>query len=79
MKRSLFLLLSSLLISLSPAALVSCQTGPNAQTGTAAGALGGGTLGAIIGNQSHNPVGGAAIGAVAGGLTGNAIGGAYDR
>ena len=69
------------MVSLGAAAvtLPSCAYGPNAQTGAVAGTLGGGVLGAVIGNQSHHAWEGAAIGAVAGGLAGNWIGAGYDR
>lgn len=66
----------SLLTSLS---LVSCATGPNAQTGTVVGALGGAAVGGIIGNQSGRGLEGAAIGAGLGALGGNAIGNAQDQ
>jgi uncharacterized membrane protein YebE (DUF533 family) len=59
--------------------LVSCATGPNAQTGTVIGALGGAAAGGIIGNQSGRGLEGAAIGAGIGALGGNAIGNAQDQ
>lgn len=59
--------------------LVSCATGPNAQTGTVIGALGGAAAGGIIGNQSGRGLEGAAIGAGLGALGGNAIGNAQDQ
>lgn len=66
----------SLLTALS---LVSCATGPNAQTGTVIGALGGAAAGGIIGNQSGRGLEGAAIGAGLGALGGNAIGNSQDQ
>lgn len=59
--------------------LASCQSGPNAQTGTVLGALGGAAAGGIIGHQSGRGLEGAAIGAGLGGLGGNMIGGAQDQ
>lgn len=59
--------------------LASCATGPNAQTGTVIGALGGAAAGGIIGNQSGRGLEGAAIGAGLGALGGNAIGNAQDQ
>jgi hypothetical protein len=63
------------------AALVfsSCESGPNAQTGTGVGALGGALAGGIIGHQSGHTAEGAVIGGVVGGAAGNAIGGQQDR
>jgi len=57
----------------------SCATGPNAQTGTVIGALGGAAAGGIIGNQSGRGLEGAAIGAGLGALGGNAIGNSQDQ
>lgn len=59
--------------------LTSCSSGPNAQTGTVIGALGGAAAGGIIGNQSGRGLEGAAIGAGLGGLGGNLIGGSRDQ
>jgi uncharacterized protein YcfJ len=59
--------------------LSSCATGPNAQTGSVMGALGGAALGGIIGNQSGRGLEGAAIGAGLGALGGNAIGNSQDQ
>jgi uncharacterized membrane protein len=59
--------------------VVSCQSGPNAQTGTVLGALGGAAAGGIIGHQSGRGLEGAVIGAGIGGLGGNMIGGAQDQ
>ena len=59
--------------------LVSCATGPNAQTGAVIGALGGAAVGGIIGNQSGNGLEGAAIGAGLGALGGNAVGNSQDQ
>lgn len=72
MKRLVFSLLAS-------AALVSCATGPGAQTGTVVGGLGGAALGGIIGNQSGRGLEGAAIGAGLGALAGNMLGDAQDQ
>jgi hypothetical protein len=60
-------------------ALSSCETGPNASTGTGVGALTGAAAGAIIGHQSGHTAQGAIIGGVVGGAAGNAIGGSQDR
>lgn len=57
----------------------SCATGPNAQTGTVVGALGGAAVGGIIGNQSGRGLEGAALGAGIGALGGNAIGNSQDQ
>ncbi len=69
------LLLTALLTS----TLVSCATGPNAQTGTVVGGLGGAAVGGIIGHQSGRGLEGALIGGGAGALAGNAIGNAQDQ
>ena len=68
-----------LVISMASLSLVSCNSGPNAQTGTVIGALGGAAVGGIIGSQSGRGLEGAAIGAGVGGVAGNAIGGAQDQ
>ncbi len=59
--------------------VTSCATGPNAQTGTVIGALGGAAVGGLIGNQSGRGLEGAAIGAGLGALGGNAIGNSQDQ
>jgi hypothetical protein len=59
--------------------MVSCATGPNAQTGTVIGGLGGAALGGIIGHQSGRGLEGAAIGGALGALGGNMIGDAQDQ
>lgn len=62
--------------------LSSCVTpypGPNEQLGGVTGAIGGGALGAIIGNQSGRPLEGAAIGGALGALAGSAIGASNDQ
>lgn len=59
--------------------LVSCATGPNAQTGSVLGGLGGAAVGGIIGNQSGRGLEGAAIGAGLGALGGNALGNSRDQ
>jgi len=59
--------------------LISCASGPNAQTGTVLGALGGAAAGGIIGHQSGRGLEGAAIGAGAGAIGGNMIGNAQDQ
>ncbi len=61
------------------AALASCASGPNAQTGTVLGALGGAAAGGIIGNQSGRGLEGAAIGAGVGAIGGNMVGNAQDQ
>jgi uncharacterized protein YcfJ len=57
----------------------SCATGPNAQTGSVIGALGGAAVGGIIGNQSGRGLEGALIGGGIGALGGNAIGNSQDQ
>jgi uncharacterized protein YcfJ len=69
----------TVLTLLTAVSLVSCATGPNAQTGSVIGALGGAAVGGIIGNQSGRGLEGAAIGAGLGALGGNAIGNAKDQ
>lgn len=69
----------AILTALTAVSLVSCATGPNAQTGAVLGALGGAAAGGIIGNQSGRGLEGAAIGAGLGALGGNAIGNARDQ
>jgi outer membrane lipoprotein SlyB len=59
--------------------LVSCASGPNAQTGTVVGGLGGAAVGGIIGNQSGRGLEGAAIGGALGAVGGNMIGNAQDQ
>lgn len=76
MKKQITLLALSLVAAFS---FSSCNTGPNAQTGTVLGALGGAAAGGIIGHQSGRGLEGAAIGAGAGALGGNMIGGAQDQ
>jgi len=66
----------SLLAALS---ISSCATGPNAQTGSVIGALGGAAVGGIIGNQSGRGLEGALIGGGLGALGGNAIGNSQDQ
>jgi len=72
MKKNILILLTSL-------SLVSCATGPNAQTGSVIGALAGAGVGGIIGSQSGRGLEGAAIGAGLGALGGNAIGNSRDQ
>lgn len=69
-------IVSSILCALS---LVSCATGPNAQTGSVIGALAGAGVGGIVGAQSGRGLEGAAIGAGLGALGGNAIGNSKDQ
>lgn len=69
----------TLVATFAATALTSCESGPNARTGTAIGALGGAAAGGIIGNQSGRGLEGAAIGAGLGALGGNVIGGAQDE
>ncbi|HSJ02833.1 MAG: glycine zipper domain-containing protein [Verrucomicrobium sp.] len=59
--------------------MASCASGPNAQTGTVVGGLGGAAVGGIIGHQSGRGLEGAAIGGALGALGGNAIGNAQDQ
>ena len=70
---------NTLLTLLSAVSLVSCASGPNAQTGSVLGALGGAAIGGIIGNQSGRGLEGAAIGAGLGALGGNALGNSKDQ
>ncbi|WP_395751783.1 glycine zipper domain-containing protein [Prosthecobacter sp.] len=70
---------NTLLTLLTAVSLVSCASGPNAQTGSVLGALGGAAVGGIIGSQSHRGLEGAAIGAGLGALGGNALGNARDQ
>jgi len=68
------------LITLSFAlSLVSCASGPNAQTGSVLGALAGAGIGGIVGSQSHRGLEGAAIGGALGAMGGNALGNARDQ
>ena len=66
-------------LALSLSSCVSPYAGPNERDGAVIGALGGGTLGAIIGNQSGRPLEGAAIGGALGALAGSSIGANQDR
>ncbi len=62
--------------------LTSCvnpYAGPNEQNGAVVGAVGGGMLGAILGNQSGRPLEGAAIGGLLGSLAGSRIGASRDQ
>lgn len=70
---------NTVLSLLTVVSITSCATGPNAQTGTVIGALGGAAAGGIIGHQSGRGLEGAAIGAGLGALGGNAIGNAQDQ
>jgi hypothetical protein len=73
-----FILTPLLAVTLSSTG-VSCASGPNAQTGTVVGGLGGAAVGGIIGHQSGRSLEGAAIGGVLGALGGNMIGDAQDQ
>jgi hypothetical protein len=73
-----FLLLPLIAAGLS-SSMVSCASGPNAQTGTVVGGLGGAALGGIIGHQSGRGLEGAAIGGALGAIGGNMIGDSQDR
>ena len=72
-------ILTPLLAVTIPCSFVSCASGPNAQTGTVIGGLGGAALGGIIGHQSGRGLEGAAIGGALGALGGNMLGDAQDR
>jgi outer membrane lipoprotein SlyB len=61
------------------ATLTGCGTGPDAQTGTVLGGLGGAAVGGIIGNQSGRGLEGAAIGGGIGAVAGNVLGNARDE
>jgi hypothetical protein len=73
------LVLTPLLAVAISLSLVSCASGPNAQTGTVIGGLGGAALGGIIGHQSGHGLEGAAIGGVLGAVGGNMVGDAQDQ
>jgi len=66
-------------LALTFSSCVNPYAGPNEQNGTVYGAVGGGVLGAIIGNQSGRPLEGAAIGGLLGSLAGSRIGAARDQ
>ena len=72
MKKIILILVSSL-------SIVSCASGPNAQTGAVMGGLGGAAVGGIIGSQSGRGLEGAAIGGAIGALGGNALGNSRDQ
>ena len=59
--------------------LVSCATGPEAQSGTVLGGILGATAGGIIGHQSGRGLEGAALGAGIGAYGGNMYGNAQDQ
>lgn len=65
-------------LALTLSSCVSPYAGPAERDGAVIGAVGGGTLGAIIGNQSGRPLEGAAIGGVLGSLAGASIGASQD-
>jgi hypothetical protein len=79
MKALQHLVLTPLAAVLLSSTVVSCASGPNAQTGTVIGGLGGAALGGIIGHQSGRGLEGAAIGGALGALGGNWIGDAQDQ
>ena len=70
---------NTLLALLSALSLVSCASGPNAQTGSVLGALAGAGIGGIVGAQSGRGLEGAAIGGALGAVGGNALGNARDQ
>ena len=65
-------------LALSLGSCVSPYAGPAERDGAVIGALGGGALGAIIGNQSGRGLEGAAIGGVLGSLAGASLGASRD-
>lgn len=65
-------------IALTFSSCVSPYAGPNERQGAVVGAVGGGLLGAIIGNQSGRPLQGAAIGGLLGSFAGTRIGASRD-
>ncbi len=65
-------------IALTLSSCISPYAGPNERQGAVVGAVGGGLLGAIIGNQSGRPLEGAAIGGLLGSLAGTQIGASRD-
>lgn len=70
---------SALGLTLLLASCVSPYAGPHERDGAVIGAVGGGTVGAIIGNQSGRPLEGALIGGALGSLAGSSIGANQDR
>ncbi|MEN3944053.1 glycine zipper domain-containing protein [Prosthecobacter sp. SYSU 5D2] len=66
-------------LALTLSSCVSPYAGPHERDGAVIGAVGGGALGAIIGNQSGRPLEGAAIGGALGALAGSSIGASQDR
>lgn len=66
-------------LALSLSSCVSPYAGPNERDGAVIGAVSGGALGAIIGNQSGRPLEGAAIGGALGALAGSSIGASQDQ
>lgn len=79
LKTLTILMKTFLLNAILACSLVSCATGPRAQTGAVIGGLTGAAAGGIIGNQSGRGLEGAAIGAGLGALAGNAIGNSQDQ
>lgn len=65
-------------IALTLSSCVSPYAGPNERQGAVVGAVGGGLLGAIVGNQSGRPLEGAAIGGLLGSFAGTQIGASRD-
>ena len=68
-----------LALALTLSSCVYPYAGPNEQNGAVVGAVGGGLLGAIIGNQSGRPLEGAAIGGLLGSLAGSQVGASRDQ
>ena len=66
-------------LALTLSSCVSPYAGPHERDGAVIGAVGGGALGAMIGNQSGRPLEGAAIGGALGALAGSSIGASQDQ
>lgn len=73
------LALASVGLALTLTSCVSPYAGPHEREGAVIGAVGGGALGAMIGNQSGRPLEGAAIGGALGALAGSSIGASQDQ
>lgn len=72
-------MVGTLATALAVTSCVNPYAGPNQQNGAVVGAVGGGLLGAMIGNQSGRPLEGAAIGGLLGSLAGAQIGASRDQ
>jgi len=77
--KSRTLTVGALLVTMALSSCVNPYAGPYEQNGSVVGAVGGGLLGAIIGNQSGRPLEGAAIGGLLGSLAGSQVGASRDQ